>query len=195
MVKRNPEPDIITEEPALDLSCLVFGALGDSIHWRWWHIRHLPNTTWSTSPPMQHATFWPKSICNHTHVKGPYIQTFYQVVFSEIQCMCQQTTTTPHNHNLSPLERSSLKALTNNTNIVIKAEDKWGWDCSPKQKFLPERGPQSFASNTYTRLPCDPYWLTRPYKKASLTKWKPPYSNGLITTHHIFTTSQKCTKA
>lgn len=32
-----------------------------------------------TSPPVQHTNFHPKSSFNPIHVKGPYIQSFYQV--------------------------------------------------------------------------------------------------------------------
>lgn len=39
----------------------------------------------STSPPGQYSNFRPKSVFNPTHVKGPYLQAFYQVVNSDIR--------------------------------------------------------------------------------------------------------------
>lgn len=76
----------------------------------------------STSPPVQHSKFRPKSVFNPTHAKGPYRQTFYQDVFSDMQKLCQHT---HHSHsNLTPHEKSAFELLTDNRDIVIKTADK-----------------------------------------------------------------------
>lgn len=42
-----------------------------------------------TSPPVQNTNLRPKSNFNPVHKKGPYIQTFYKVVYSDFVNMCQ----------------------------------------------------------------------------------------------------------
>lgn len=67
-----------------------------------------------TSPPIQKTKFQPKSIFYPTFTKGPYIHSFYQVVYVEIQCMCQQTSIHKSSSNLSTAETIALKQLTDN---------------------------------------------------------------------------------
>lgn len=43
----------------------------------------------STSPPIRHTKFKPKSIFNPTFAKGPSVQSFYQVVYADIPRLCQ----------------------------------------------------------------------------------------------------------
>lgn len=69
--------------------------------------QHLP-----TSPPIQHTTFKPKSIFNPTFAKGPFIHSFYQVVYADILRLCQQSTTNNHFSNLTTSELKALKDLS-----------------------------------------------------------------------------------
>lgn len=78
------------------------------------------------SPPIKHTLFRPKSIFNPTPTKGPYVQSFYQVVYSDIKRMCTPTPSQRLKSNLIPQETSSFKKLTNNTSIIIKTVDKGG---------------------------------------------------------------------
>lgn len=78
----------------------------------------------STSPPIQYSKFRLKSVFNPTCSKRPYLQTFYQVVFSDMQKLCQHTHDSYSNHsNLTLPEKTALKHLTDNHNIVIKTAD------------------------------------------------------------------------
>lgn len=50
--------------------------------------QHMP-----TSPAVKHTNFHPKSIFNPTYAKGPFVQSFYQVVFVRKYDLCARTPT------------------------------------------------------------------------------------------------------
>lgn len=118
-----------------------------------WLTQHCP-----TSPPVRHTTLRPKSIFNPTNNKGPYLQTFYQVVYSDFIKMCN--TNREHIYiksNLSPLERQALEQLTLNQSIVIKPADKGGSIViQEKDDYVRESRRLLSDTNTYSILSSDP---------------------------------------
>lgn len=63
---------------------------------------------------------------NPTEAKGPYLDTFYQLVYNELTNMCKTETFKPHHSlaNLTPQERQA--SLAQNSNIIIKPTGKGG---------------------------------------------------------------------
>lgn len=47
------------------------------------------------SSPIKHTSFKLKSVFNPTHNKGPYIEYFYQVVYSELLNICKHSDSKP----------------------------------------------------------------------------------------------------
>lgn len=87
-----------------------------------WLTQHCP-----TSPPITHSNLRPTSVFNPTYCKGPYLQTFYLVVYTELIQMCKPGSSQTHlRSNLSTLEHQALEPLMNNDNIIIKPVDKGG---------------------------------------------------------------------
>lgn len=81
----------------------------------------------STSPPIVHSSFRPKYAFYPSHAKGPYLESFYRVVYADFLKLCRSSSSTsPNNHNLSSSEVKSLDALTNTADINIKSADKGG---------------------------------------------------------------------
>lgn len=81
----------------------------------------------SPSSPIQHTKFRPKSIFDPTFTKSPYVQCFYQVVYTDIIRLCQQSTTHTHSSsNLTTAECTALKDLTDNRHLVIRLADRGG---------------------------------------------------------------------
>lgn len=79
----------------------------------------------SSSPPIPNNPFKIKSVFNPVHKKGPYLQTFYKVVYSEIVQMCEKTRPNQFKHSdLTSDEQQALKDLTLNNNLIIKTADK-----------------------------------------------------------------------
>lgn len=79
----------------------------------------------ATSPPIIHTTLKPKSIFYPSQAKGPYIESFYRVVFSGFQKLCQSSNVT-NTHNFSTVEIKALKSLMEAEDLVIKSADKGG---------------------------------------------------------------------
>lgn len=162
--------------------------------------QHLP-----TSPPVQHSKFRPKSVFNPTHSNGPYLNTFYQVVFTDLQKLCQQTHESHSNHfNLTPLEKTALKQLTNNPDIVVKTADKGGGIViQNRQDYLAEARRLLSDSNTYLTLRHDPLstfiteakTLTEPKTITSFLNKNMHFSIDLIFLPLTSTTFQKYIRA
>lgn len=103
-----------------------------------------------------YTTLRPKSIFNPTYNKGPYLQTFYQVVYSNLIInMC--STASKHTYiklNLPPLECKALRAAES---IVIKPADKGGSTViQEKDDYILESRRLLSDTNTYATLPSDP---------------------------------------
>lgn len=115
--------------------------------------QHLP-----TSPPVSHTSLHPPSIFNPTSSKGSYIHTFYQVVYEDLQKLCQQNRTTRGSHsNLSTEESLAMANLTKNNNIIIKSADKGGGIVvQNRSNYLQESARLLSDANTYTKLEKDP---------------------------------------
>lgn len=110
-----------------------------------------------TSPPVQHTNLHPKSIFYPTRSKGPYIEAFYRVVFSDLQKMCEQATNKRSSHNLSRGERLALKNFTQNPDLIIKPADKGGGIVlQNKIDYTAEALRLLSDSNTYKKLSKDP---------------------------------------
>lgn len=79
-----------------------------------WLTQHCP-----TFPPIQHTQLYPKSAFNPIHKKGPYLQTFYKVVYADLICLCQPS----HSSRLVAIKltsskQKSLDDLAHNHDIV-----------------------------------------------------------------------------
>lgn len=111
----------------------------------------------STSPPVKHTSLCPKSIFNPTSNKGPYLQTFYQVVYTDLINMCNRTSKHTYiKSNLPPLQRKALEQLTHNESIVIKPADKGGSIViQDKEDYILESGRLLSDTSTYARLPSE----------------------------------------
>lgn len=102
----------------------IFVNCGTSMKMMTW----LPGSNILIRPPILHTTFIPKSVFNPIHAKGPYLETFYQVVYSELTNLGiseASRTTSSYGQPHSP-GTSSFKILGQNPNIIIKPEDKGG---------------------------------------------------------------------
>lgn len=78
------------------------------------------------SPAVKHTNFRPLSNFYPTQSKGPCLETFYRMVYSELLMMCQQQHNPYKNHNLTYPERLALNLLKTNENVIIKSADKGG---------------------------------------------------------------------
>lgn len=109
-----------------------------------------------TSPPIIHSGLKPKSIFFPTQSKGPYIESFYRVVFSDMTKLCN-TTSTSKPHNLTPLEIRALQQFTNAEDLIIKPADKGGGIIlQNKVDYIAEAERLLSDQATYTKLPKDP---------------------------------------
>lgn len=109
----------------------------------------------STSPPVKHTNFQPKSIFNPTHAKGPYVQSFYRVVYSVMLRMpkYQKTFCT----NLTPSDTESHHQLSHNFDLIIKPADKGGAIIvKDKSDYLVESTQLLSNQKTYKRLRSEP---------------------------------------
>lgn len=79
-----------------------------------------------SSPSIAHTSFRPKSIFYPTQSKGPYLSTFYQVVFKELTDLCKSDSSKRFTNNLSSLEYQALKSFSTNPDIIIRSSDKAG---------------------------------------------------------------------
>lgn len=55
----------------------------------------------SHSHPVQHTKFKTKSVFNPVHAKGPYVQIFFQVIYSEIQNVFPNQGSSPQTFQLN----------------------------------------------------------------------------------------------
>lgn len=112
----------------------------------------------ATSPPIVHSRFKPQSIFYPTYAKGPYIETFYRVVYSDLLKLCNSSKKPPYYHNnLTPAEIKSLDSLMHNTEIVIKAADKGGGIVIQNREVYVAEAHRLLAdTNTYVPLATDP---------------------------------------
>lgn len=79
----------------------------------------------ATSPPIIRSSLRPKSVFFQTHSKGPYIESFYRVVYADLVKMCNSTSMSKQN-NLSPSETKALDLLIHADDIIIKTAYKGG---------------------------------------------------------------------
>lgn len=49
----------------------------------------------ATSPPKVHSSFKPKSVFYPAQSKGPYLESFYRVVYADFVKLCQSSSTIP----------------------------------------------------------------------------------------------------
>lgn len=112
----------------------------------------------SSSPPIQQTRFQLKSIFYPTFDKGPYIQSFYQVIYTEILHMCQQIpihTRLPS--NLLRAETLALNQLTDDNTLVIRSADKGGGIVvQDLEDYQLESRQHLSDSTTYRKLTSDP---------------------------------------
>lgn len=81
----------------------------------------------ATSPPIAHSSFRPKSIFYPAQSKGPYLKSFYRVVYADIRKLFQSSSTVPSSqYNLSASETKVLDSLIHMADIIIKSADKGG---------------------------------------------------------------------
>lgn len=80
----------ITFPDDMALACLEELYNDDNEDYFTYLTQHMP-----TSPPVKHTKFQSKSIFNPTHAKGPYVHSFYQLVYSEVLHMCHNTKNKP----------------------------------------------------------------------------------------------------
>ncbi|PIO37882.1 hypothetical protein AB205_0152490 [Aquarana catesbeiana] len=110
----------------------------------------------STSPPIIHSDLKPKSVFFPTHSKGPYIESFYRVVFSDMTKLCN-TTSTSISHNLSSSETRSLQQFILAEDLIIKPADKGGGIIlQNKIDYIIEAERLLSDHTTYTKLSKDP---------------------------------------
>lgn len=112
-----------------------------------------------STPSISHTSFSPKSIFNPTQSKGPYLSTFYQVVYKELTSLCLSESSRSHHsmNNLSPSEHSALKSLSSNSDIIIKQADKGGGIVlQNREHYLREASRLLSYSSTYEKLTKDP---------------------------------------
>lgn len=72
---------------------------------------------------IKNTHFKPKSIFNPTHIKGAFIETFYNMEYYNILNMCNAGSF-EYKNNLSKGEKNALKTLEGNNEIVFKPADK-----------------------------------------------------------------------
>lgn len=110
----------------------------------------------ATSPPIIHSDLKPKSIFFPTRSKGPYIESFYRVVFSDMTKLCN-TTSTSISHNLSSSETRSLQQFISAEDLIIKPADKGGGIIlQNKIDYIAEAERLLSDHTTYTKLSKDP---------------------------------------
>lgn len=111
-----------------------------------------------TYPPVIYCTLKPKSIFYPYQSKGPYLTTFYNVVFSDLKKMCSRTT--PNTKDLGcldPKERLALLSLTKNYDLIIKNADKGGRIIIQNQtNYIWEAERVLADRSTYCKLSTDP---------------------------------------
>lgn len=133
-----------------------------------------PNTT---SPYLPSGTTHLIQTQSHRQFHTCYIQSFYQVVYSEISLMYQQTPTSFH-PNLTTKEKLALQNLSENLYIIIKPADKGGRIVIQDQEdYLQEAKRLLSDKNTYIRLRFDPQPL---FSEEAHALVKPPLTDEII---------------
>lgn len=113
-------------------------------------------TQHTATSPICHTTFKPKSTFYPSQAKGPYIESFYRVVFSNFQKLCQSSNATNTN-NLSPVEIKALKLLMEADDLVIKLADKGGGIVlQDKSDYIKEARRLLSDTSTYQKINKDP---------------------------------------
>lgn len=112
----------------------------------------------ATSPPIAHSSLKPKSVFYPAQSKGPYLKSFYRVVYADSVKLCQSSSTIPvHIHNLTVAETRALDSLIYATDIVIKSADKGGGIVvQNRDDYIAEAYRLLSDKTTYTKLPKDP---------------------------------------
>ncbi|CAJ0916116.1 unnamed protein product [Ranitomeya imitator] len=92
------------------------------------------------------------------------VETFVDLVDRDIKqtIHTQRLGLLPIRHNLSTLEKRTLKSLQDNTNIIIKAADKGGaLVVMNKSQYIGEIRRQLADTNTYKKIQSDPTFIIR----------------------------------
>lgn len=76
-------------------------------------------------PLSSHSVYIPEAQIYQTQVKGPCIETFYWIVYSNFLKMCKEAQTVKTRvNNVTHTERKALWELTGNKDLAIKPVDK-----------------------------------------------------------------------
>lgn len=112
----------------------------------------------ATSPPISYSSLKPKSVFYPAQSKGPYLESFYRVVYADFLKLCQSSSRVPpHIHNLSPSEIQALDSLIHTSDVIIKSADKGGGIVLlNKADYIKEANRLLSNKTTYRKLKKDP---------------------------------------
>lgn len=111
------------------------------------------------SPAISNTTLKPQSVFYLSHVKGPFLEAFYRLVFAEVLKLCPQSQQDKKYMlcNLTPKETQALKILMDDSNIIIKPADKEGGIfIQDKRDYLAEANRLLSDTNTHVSLSENP---------------------------------------
>lgn len=116
-VEPPPESDLGTVDYALTLQNLCG-------FWKEGHIDESQPLEACFDSPIEHTHLCPTSIFYPLQSKGPYIDTYYQVVYRDLIHMCESQPRLKR--NLTYAKHQALRSLENLPSITIKQADKSG---------------------------------------------------------------------
>lgn len=104
---------------------------------------------------MKHTTFHPLSSFKPTQSKGPCLNTFYRMVYSELLLMCKEEQLPYKNHNLTHSQSSALNLLKTNEKIIKPADKGGSIALQDKADYIKEGTRLLGDSQTYVKLSND----------------------------------------